>query len=88
MTIKDLKDRRDTLWAELDKIVSSETAVRSEIKAINQRLFVMEATPQIAVLEAKISAGEFEGEELERKTEKLGVLKAQVEHNKRALGIE
>ncbi len=74
-TIKELKDRRDALWAKLDAIKASEEPVREEIKRIQSELFVMEMTPVMLKLEVDISAGLFEGDMLKEKQQKLENLK-------------
>jgi len=61
MTIKELKERRDALWADLDNLLEQfkpqETAIRNEIREIQRELYTLEMTPVKAALEAKISAG-------------------------------
>lgn len=75
MTIKDLKARRDELHAQLNPIVEQEAAIRAEIKTINQSLFQMEMKPVMYQLEADISAGVYQGEELAEKQGKLDRLR-------------
>lgn len=75
MTIKELKARRDALHEQLNPLVEQENTLRAEIKSINAQLFQMEMKPVMYKLEADISAGLFEGEELKAKQQKLDNLK-------------
>lgn len=75
MTIKELKARRDALHDQLNPLVEQESTLRAEIKDINAQLFQLEMKPVMYKLEADISAGLFEGEELKAKQQKLDNLK-------------
>ncbi len=75
MTIKELKARRDALHDQLNPLVEQENTLRAEIKDINAQLFQLEMKPVMYKLEADISAGLFEGEELKAKQQKLDNLK-------------
>ena len=75
MTIKELKARRDALHEQLKPLVEQESALRAEIKDINAQLFQLEMKPVMYKLEADVSAGLFEGEELKAKQQKLDNLK-------------
>lgn len=76
ITIKELKDKRDELWKDLDKLIPAVDAIRDQIKAIQQELFVKEMTPVMYTLEAEISAGKYSGVELEEKQAKLDAIKS------------
>ena len=75
MTIKELKARRDALHDQLNPLVEQENTLRAEIKDINAQLFQLEMKPVMYKLEADISAGLFDGEELKAKQQKLDNLK-------------
>ena len=75
MTIKELKARRDALHDQLNPLMEQENTLRAEIKDINAQLFQLEMKPVMYKLEADISAGLFEGEELKAKQQKLDNLK-------------
>lgn len=75
MTIKELKEQRDALHALLNPLVEQEYAIRAEIKSINEELFQLEMKPIMYKLEADISAGVYQGEELAVKQAKLDRLR-------------
>lgn len=75
MTIKDMKAKRDALHEELNNLVPRVDEIRDQIKALNKELFKLEMTPVMLQLEVDISAGKYQGAELQAKQAKLDSLK-------------
>lgn len=84
MNIKEMKDRRDDLWARLKEINeelarhplrAEEAQIRGEIKGLQESLYREEMTPVFYDLKKKLSEGSIPEEKVEAFQKKFDLLK-------------